>query len=617
MATVFKSIRRYFDDGESFVVPNYQRGYKWAVRRDGRPSAVEKLVDDLLEHREDSEYFLQGVTVSEQGHSVVIIDGQQRTTTLYLLMWYLNPSSIQPIKLVYDIREESKVFIAELKNKSFEEGITAHESSLPESDGCKEDQDIFYFKEALSQINQKLKGVSEEEKDALLTFILDSVFVIYIKIDKEQAVKTFTMMNGSKASMKDEELIKSDMLRRISLPDFEERSVSTSIEDNIAALRDIIASDWETNSLRSRYAREWDKWLQWWNKDDVREYFNIPKNKVLGLLLDTYCKRHSTEKKLSFDSFRRMLESPKGMKQSYATKQVFKEIRDLQKSFEDVFNNSVTYNYLKLSLIASNNDDRDVIIAFFFNNLKNENRLKRYTLGRLVEMSHSNAADYSLGKVTEDDQKSIKRVYDLLASRIVFTFQDSESKSLAFLHLLYLNVDQCMKSLPGVKFDFSIWYDKSLEHIYPKSKFYTREGGVITRGDGDPIQESDITADMKERDVFFPAFYVVNEGGQLREVGKEDSEEFSKKIASGQITVLHPSEHCIGNLVLLYKNENSGFGAKPFSEKKARYFDLAPFKSRQLLHSIYSFAQNTWEYPQIKGKMIEFLNDYRKRYDVR
>ena len=36
------------------------------------------------------------------------------------------------------------------------------------------------------------------------------------------------------------------------------------------------------------------------------------------------------------------------------------------------------------------------------------------------------------------------------------------------------------------------------------------------------------------------------------------------------------SEHCIGNLVLLYKNENSKFGAKTVEEKKNIYFTPDP-----------------------------------------
>lgn len=93
-------------------------------------------------------------------------------------------------------------------------------------------------------IHQELKSFDAEE---LQSYVLEQIKFLYIDIPKEKAIKTFTMMNGSKAIMLPEELIKAEMLRQISLiPNDKEKS---------------FAKEWETNALRSRYAREWDKWL--------------------------------------------------------------------------------------------------------------------------------------------------------------------------------------------------------------------------------------------------------------------------------------------------------------------------------------------------------------------
>ena len=91
-----------FFDGNLFpsedynlVIPNYQRGYKWAVKdinNTETESSVEYLIRTILDSfQTNSEIFLQGITVSdsekdENGKkNIVIIDGQQRLTTLYLL----------------------------------------------------------------------------------------------------------------------------------------------------------------------------------------------------------------------------------------------------------------------------------------------------------------------------------------------------------------------------------------------------------------------------------------------------------------------------------------------------------------------------------------------------
>ena len=79
------------------------------------------------------------------------------------------------------------------------------------------------------------------------------------------------MMNGSKAEMHTEEIIKAEILRLVSL------------EDNSLNNDDVDAVRWEQNLLRSKYAREWDKWQYWWNREEVSCFYHT-KN-VMGLLI--------------------------------------------------------------------------------------------------------------------------------------------------------------------------------------------------------------------------------------------------------------------------------------------------------------------------------------------
>ena len=207
--TSFKNIEEYlFQDNKTFIIPNYQRGYKWAViEKDKKESAVEKLMADLINafnKNKEQQYFLQGVTVTEDGDRIILIDGQQRTTTLYLLLWRLKKDLIQKINLNYDIREKSKEYIHNLKKESFD---------YKSFDIENHNQDIYYFKIAIEQINAKLQVLNETEQIDFCEFILSKITILYIIIDSDKATKTFTMMNGSKASMLQEELVKAEMLR--------------------------------------------------------------------------------------------------------------------------------------------------------------------------------------------------------------------------------------------------------------------------------------------------------------------------------------------------------------------------------------------------------------------
>ena len=82
------TLEEYLDKKKVFVVPNYQRGYVWGKNNDGKTEdAVTHMIKSLLKgYTGGTSVFIQGVTVSEQGKSIILIDGQQRTTFFYLLL---------------------------------------------------------------------------------------------------------------------------------------------------------------------------------------------------------------------------------------------------------------------------------------------------------------------------------------------------------------------------------------------------------------------------------------------------------------------------------------------------------------------------------------------------
>jgi hypothetical protein len=581
--TVFKTIEEYlFQENKTFVIPNYQRGYKWAVKEPNHSqTAVEVLLDDLLKANQEQQYFLQGVTVAEEGNNIILIDGQQRTTTLYLLLWRLSSDLIKIVNLEYDIREKSKEFINKLKEDSFD---------YANFDKDNQNQDIFYFKKAIEQIDAKIKDI-QTNKEAFIKFLRTKVTILYIIIDKDKATKTFTMMNGSKASMLDEELVKAEMLRKISLPNIEEKKISSSIDENLSNLKEIIAKDWEINALRSRYAREWDKWLYWWNREDVKSYFAT--EKPMGLLLDFYASQK--KQKFSFENFINLLVSNNGNEKEQ-TKQVFKELRDLQKSFEDIFSIPRVHNYLKLSLIcASGNDDKFEIINYFMQK-RNETKLDDdYAKWRLVGATHRQITELKEGEETKESKA--EETLCKLSQKFVY----GNDNDLAAKQLLRLNVEEDNKLFDGKgrKFDFSIYGNKSLEHIHPKSKVYHKE--------------------EIDKDGIKTTHYKDGNGNDLGKNPPSENEWLNRDEmiykCNGKDKVY--SEHSIGNLLLLDKNENSKFNDNPFDEKKKIYFDINDaFKSRNLLHTISVFANSTWAKDDIEKNQKAFISRFKKDYNI-
>ncbi len=77
------------------------------------------------------------------------------------------------------------------------------------------------------------------------------------------------------------------------------------------------------------------------------------------------------------------------------------------------------------------------------------------------------------------------------------------------------------------------------------------------------------------------------------------------------------SEHSIGNLLLLDKNENSEFNDSPFNVKKGIYFNINEnFKSRNLLHTISVFANSKWTKDEIQENQDKFIARFKKDYGI-
>lgn len=100
-----------------FRVPAYQRGYRWTKKE------VTDLLEDLWEfHQSEPKkqqfYCLQPIVIQKNGEFYDVLDGQQRLTTLYLLLSYLDDRrredgySAPLFEISYASRPESQQFLA-------------------------------------------------------------------------------------------------------------------------------------------------------------------------------------------------------------------------------------------------------------------------------------------------------------------------------------------------------------------------------------------------------------------------------------------------------------------------------------------------------------------------
>lgn len=72
-----------------YIIPSYQRGYRWGK------DEVEALLDDVYNFLDDpknhaSSYWLQPIVVRAIEGKWEVVDGQQRLTTIFLILKFLD-----------------------------------------------------------------------------------------------------------------------------------------------------------------------------------------------------------------------------------------------------------------------------------------------------------------------------------------------------------------------------------------------------------------------------------------------------------------------------------------------------------------------------------------------
>lgn len=204
-----------------FFVPAYQRGYRW-----GTPE-VERLLDDIATS-EGTSYYLQPIVVKARDDgSWELIDGQQRLTTLYLILRYIQqeilPSATPKFWLEYETRAESSTYLEKLDAESSQSNI-----------------DYFHMFEAHRTIVTWFQNRADDRIQAGLDFftaLSKRVKVIWYEASSDiDAPGLFTRLNVGRIPLTDAELVKALVLSRI-------RTMYADRVHEVAAQWDMIERD--------------------------------------------------------------------------------------------------------------------------------------------------------------------------------------------------------------------------------------------------------------------------------------------------------------------------------------------------------------------------------------
>lgn len=216
-----------------FFVPSYQRGYRWTE------SQVKTLLDDLWEslHKPDNEkkYCLQPVVVRRRGEDEYeLIDGQQRFTTIFILLKYLRQHGV-PLTVNYTIdyetRENTAQFLDNINEEDADKNI-----------------DFYHISGAYSAIKSWFEQNVPDENERLTAYfeifghLIKNVIVIWYEVGlEEDPTALFTRLNIGRIQLTNAELIRALLLRG-----------SDEVQQELSSLWDTIE-----NQLRDNHDEFW------------------------------------------------------------------------------------------------------------------------------------------------------------------------------------------------------------------------------------------------------------------------------------------------------------------------------------------------------------------------
>lgn len=183
-----------------FTIEAYQRGYRWGK------DEVEYLLEDINEIPDDQKYCLQPVVVKNVNDTYELIDGQQRLTSLYLIMKYLNAYVDIKFSIEYATRKSENGHIG---SKELLETIDEIDLSLPSNN-----IDELFIKKSYGIVKTWFNG-EKSKMESFANKLKNHVTIIWYEVDDdEDSVNIFTRLNIGKINLTNAELVKALFLSR-------------------------------------------------------------------------------------------------------------------------------------------------------------------------------------------------------------------------------------------------------------------------------------------------------------------------------------------------------------------------------------------------------------------
>lgn len=537
------SVKEIFsDDGflkekntEFYNIPHYQRGYKWDSNN------VIKLLDDIQNSnvKDDLFYCIQNITITKKNDIYNVIDGQQRLTTLTIILSYLGEKELVYNKVRFpdnSIRKyTSEILNNWITNKEFDFYSQFPDwKSIIESKPEYDLQDIYHIVLVAFNVKQWFEKLKEKEGESYVANfknkLLHNVKLIVNEVEGNQSEeKIFANLNSKRIPLDGSDLIRAILITRVAREEAREEG----------DLKNIIF----VNERRIKLGWELDQINSWWSKDNVKAYFkrfikiaseNIGKNKLFN---DNFYPINNLYLLFAESNNNEVLKLQL-IENSINAIALYKDIIHLHNTLYDWFHDREIYH----------------LLGYIFANEANRKNIDFYNIWTLWK---KNSTRKAFVKSLKDEIK-----ISFIEDEHIIDYTDfqinwyDDKTSLLVKTLLLMDVIECLKEnkafLPPQYFKKNL---EDIEHIFPQNPKDKNNKEIINY-----VKFLLKTGELEEKEID-----IINLESNL------EDEEYK----TGLITLLEEKtseikQNSIGNLVLLHRSLNRGLGNKVYEQKRSK-----------------------------------------------
>lgn len=513
---------------ERYKISSYQRGYRWKAEEQVR--ALLEDVKDFFQQPKGEIYCLQPIVVAkgkdEKGEFWEVIDGQQRLTTLFLLLHVLGA------KEVYEIDFEVRVNSAHLLT-DIVEGKAVDIDKSP---------DAYFMSEAYNYIKDwvtKQTQGNAESKSLDVNKLRNQVKVIWYEVAlisattaEKEKIDIFNRLNIGKIPLDDAELLRALFLNHI---------VGEGTHDDVL-LKGIFATEWQ----------EMEYFLQ---KDDVWGFLNpedkAMRNRIL-LLFRLVAQAKTSQGRATFCFFENELRELSHEERRAKVQDYWKETKRLFAFIRNCYNDRHLYHLLGLCFA-----------------------LKAINLNEL----HSLSKDVRKSELCERFKERIKSKFKEVKLEILNYNDNAADIKNVLLLFNVLTMDQ-QDSLSQQRFPFHIYHQNvwSLEHIHAQ-KSEAVQGNIGEQlanmhKELEELNKAEIPELQSHIKEILPELTTLQEKESLEE---EDIRTFNQLMQNFDALFSDDASsemHEMSNMALLTKRDNAALNNSCFAYKRIKLLQL-------------------------------------------